>query len=175
VIPQPYTQLDTLDILALCVWREARGEQDAGQRGVAHVCRNRTFVPFWWNGQKAGDYHAVILQPYQFSSFNWGDPNEIKWPDDNDPSFLACKHNSMWVPCGVDEDNTDGATDYYDTSIPFPPSWGNQADYENTLNTGRLRFWKLKMGSRSAIWRGQRNTFMENSILFAKGQHWGKT
>jgi hypothetical protein len=159
----PYNELSTLDILYLVVFREARGEGSDGQRGVAHVVRNRTFIPAWWNSHKSGDYHAVVLFPYQFSSFSPGDPNSNLWPDDNDPAFLACKHNSMWIPCGMDPDNTGGATDYFDDSISWPSNWGAQSDYINTLNTGRLRFWKPKPGSKSLIWRGQMNAAMQKS------------
>jgi hypothetical protein len=143
LIPQSYSELSDLDILALAVWREARGEQSAGQRAVAHVIRNRTLVATWWNGNRKGSYHAVILQPYQFSSFNPGDPNADKWPS-NDLSFTSCREAALWVPCGMDPDNTDGATSYYDISITFPAAWGPEADWINTANYGRLRFWKPK-------------------------------
>jgi spore germination cell wall hydrolase CwlJ-like protein len=145
MIPKPYTQLTDLELLSLCVWREARGEQSQGQRGVAHVCRNRTLTPAWYNGHRAGNYHAVILQPYQFSSFSPGDPNEKKWPADDDPAWIRCQESALWVPCGVDPDNTFGATAYYDTSITFPAAWGDEANWVNTLNSGRLRFWKPRV------------------------------
>ena len=143
LIPQPYSELSDLDILTLAVWREARGEQTLGQRAVAHVIRNRTFTPKWWNGHTAGSYHAVILFPYQFSSFNPGDPNADLWPT-NDLSFTSCREAALWVPCGMDPDNTDGAVMYHDTSIGWPTSWGNEADFVNTVNTGHLRFYKPK-------------------------------
>ena len=46
---------------------------------------------------------------------------------------------------GSDPDDTYGATYYYDTSIDWPEAWGPQANYVNTLNVGRLRFWKLRL------------------------------
>jgi hypothetical protein len=143
LIPRPYNELSDLEILSLVVWREARGEKPPGQRAVAHVVRNRTFVAKWWNGQRAGSYQAVILFPYQFSSFNLSDPQHDLWPND-DLSFTACKEAALWVPCGMDPDNTDGAVMYHDTSIGWPPSWGLESDYVNTLNVGRLKFYKPK-------------------------------
>jgi hypothetical protein len=144
VIPRPYAQLTTLELLSLCVWREAKGEPREGMRAVAHVVRNRTFAATWWDGHKAGDYHAVILDPYQFSSFNPANPEHDLWPAEGNASWTACQAASLWVPCGMDQDNTDGATFYYDTSISWPASWGNQADFINTLNLAHLRFWKLR-------------------------------
>lgn len=142
--PRPYNQLSDLATLQLVIWREARGEPFDGKRGVAHVVRNRTLVAAWWNGHIAGSISRVVLQPYQFSSFNPNDPNSDKWPDDADPSFAECCAAAVPVYLNHDEDNTDGATYYYDASIDWPLAWGNQDLYENTLNVGRLLFWKLK-------------------------------
>jgi spore germination cell wall hydrolase CwlJ-like protein len=142
MIAQPYTNLSDLALLELCCWREARGEQFDGQRGVCHVIRNRSLVPSWWNGHIAGSLSRVILQKYQFSSFNPGDPNETKWPADDDPAFAECCAAAMPVYLGYDEDNTAGACWYYDTSIGWPKAWGDQNLYVQTLAVGRLLFWK---------------------------------
>lgn len=142
--PQDYTSLSDLTLMQLCVWREARGEGYDGKRGVAHVIRNRTLVPSWWNRHIPGSVACVVLQPFQFSSFNPTDPNADKWPADDDPSFAECCAAALAVWQGTDEDNTDGATYYYDTSISWPSAWGDQSKYVNTLDLGRLRFWKLK-------------------------------
>ena len=139
--PTPYENLSDLELLTLCVWREARGEPFDGKRGVAHVIRNRVYGPVHWWGR---DWHSVVLHPWQFSSFNTSDPNAYEWPSDTDPSFESCVQAVGPVYAGEDEDLTNGATFYYDTSISWPRSWGNQADYENTLNIGRLKFWRLK-------------------------------
>jgi N-acetylmuramoyl-L-alanine amidase len=144
VNPQPYELLSGLQLLELCVWREARGEPVDGKIAVAHVIRNRVLEPSWWNGHKAQDYHAVILHPYQFSSFNESDPNSQKWPADYDPSFEECCLAAEPVFDGVNEDLTNGAQFYHDTSIGWPTAWGQETDYENTFNVGRLKFYKLR-------------------------------
>jgi N-acetylmuramoyl-L-alanine amidase len=141
---QSYDQLSDLVLMELCIWREARGEGFDGKRAVAHVIRNRTMKAEWWNRHIAGSVACVVLQPWQFSSFNPTDPNADKWPDDADPSFVECCAAALPTWQGTDSDNTDGATHYYDTSIDWPHAWGDQSKYENTLNIGRLRFWKLK-------------------------------
>ena len=140
-----YTSMSDLALLQLAIWREARGEPYDGKRGVAHVITNRSLVASWWNGHTVGQVGNVVLHPYQFSSFNVADPNADKWPADDDPSFAECCAVSLSVMGGSDPDNTDGATYYYDTSIDWPEAWGPQANYVNTLNVGRLRFWKQRL------------------------------
>jgi len=144
MIPMPYNSMSDLALLQLAIWREARGEPYDGKRGVAHVIVNRSVESNWWNGHQAGSLKRVILQPEQFSSFNANDPNADKWPLGDDPSFNDCCVAATSVMSGSDPDNTNGATYYYDTSIQWPRAWGNEANYVNTLNIGRLRFWKLK-------------------------------
>jgi len=72
-------------ILALCVWREARGESSRGKRLVAQVVENRVQSPRW-----PETYVGVITQPWQFSAFTARDPNAAKFPSETDPSWPAC-------------------------------------------------------------------------------------
>ena len=137
-----YSEMSDLALLQLCIWREARGEPYDGKRGVAHVVRNRSLVATWWNGRILGSLSRVILRPYQFSSFNPNDPNADKWPSDGDISFPECCAVALAVMGGSDADNTNGATYYFDTSIEWPAAWGAQSSYVETLDVGRLRFFK---------------------------------
>jgi spore germination cell wall hydrolase CwlJ-like protein len=135
----PYAHLSELQLLALCVWREARGEGLLGKRGVAHVVQNRAAHPRWWGGPSL---HSVILKPWQFASFNPGDANAEKWPSDDDHSFADCSDICDAVLRGADEDIVGGATSYYDNSIP-PPVWAVDGSNELTLAVGRLKFYRL--------------------------------
>jgi N-acetylmuramoyl-L-alanine amidase len=64
-------------LLALVVWREARGETPKGRRLVAWTIANRaTDAKRRWPTSIEG----VILQPWQFSSFNKNDPNAVQFP-----------------------------------------------------------------------------------------------
>src|SRR5882757_10602632 len=144
MIAQDYNDLSDLSLLELCVYREARGEGPEGKRGVAHVIRNRVYSGIRWWGS---DWHSVILHPWQFSSFNASDPNSRHWPSDTDPSFAECCEAVIPVYNGVDEDLTDGATFYFDTSISWPAAWGDERNFINTLNVGRLKFFKRKFGN----------------------------
>jgi N-acetylmuramoyl-L-alanine amidase len=132
----PYEELTQSDLMKLCVWREARGEGLLGKRGVAHVIINRAADPCWWGH----DIVSVILKPWQFSSFNPGDPNSRKWPEDTDPTFLDCSGVCNAVLQGTDKDITNGSTFYCDISINEPEDWV-KAGYLLKLEVGRLRFY----------------------------------
>ncbi len=147
--PQPYESLSDIALVALAVWREARGESQDGKRGVAHVIANRVKRGGWWGS----DWKSVILKPWQFSSFNANDPNSEKWPDE-DASWTDSLSAASGVITGLDDDLTEGATYYHDTTMGWPKAWGNPADYVNTLNVGRLKFYRdIAHSNRVAVQR----------------------
>lgn len=138
---QPYENLSDLDLLSLVVWREAQNQQFVGMFAVAYSIKNRVDHPGWWGH----DWKTVILKPWQYTSMHPSDPNATKWPADKDFSFCTAGIASAEAYHGTHPDTTNGATHYYDTSIPFPyKSWGDESGWINTFNTGRLRFWKVK-------------------------------
>jgi cell wall hydrolase len=74
-------------LAAICIWREARGENIECKRGVYWTLVNRAAAhPSPWPADLAG----VVLQPHQFSSFNRNDPNSVKFPASSDPSWADC-------------------------------------------------------------------------------------
>ena len=62
-----------------------------------------------------------ILRPWQFSSFNRGDPNSTKYPD---------TESQVWKDCvraveSQEPDPTGGATWYFSLPLKEPPkAWG---------------------------------------------------
>lgn len=114
-------------LLALCIWREARGESLEGMRNIAHVIRNRAEDE---STSWPDDVIAVILQPKQFSSFNNGDPNSTKFPFPEDISWqnaiLATKPTS-----GTYE--AYGANHYYAASMKTPPEWAKKAVWKKQV------------------------------------------
>src|SRR5436190_18312786 len=70
-------------MLALAIWREARGEPPDAKRAVGWVIRNRVQRGGWFGA----DYGAVILKPAQFTSFSAGDPNAARFPRFDDSSW----------------------------------------------------------------------------------------
>lgn len=71
--------------LALCTWREARGESLVGKLLVAQTIENRVQDARW-----PDTYIGVITQRAQFSSFNQQDPNVVAWPAEEDPVWADC-------------------------------------------------------------------------------------
>lgn len=139
--PQSYENLSDLTLLELCVWREAQNQGHEGMRAVAWSIAHRVGKPCWWGH----DWKTVILKPWQYSSFNLSDPNNRKWPSDVDPFFATACDVCTRIYLGADTDDlTDGATHYYDTSITFPKAWGSESLWINTLNIGRLKFYKQR-------------------------------
>lgn len=72
-------------MLALCVWREARGESLLGQLLVAQTVENRVQDARW-----PDSYVSVITQRLQFSAFNANDPNTLLFPSESDSAWVNC-------------------------------------------------------------------------------------
>jgi hypothetical protein len=117
-------------VLALCLWREARGCGNDARRGVLHVILNR---------MKAHDRSAsdVILAPLQFSSFNAADPNYRKFPMPDDQAWIACCE----LVDNPGDDPTDCATNYESCPENHEPKWAD--DSKRTAVIGQFEFYKL--------------------------------
>jgi N-acetylmuramoyl-L-alanine amidase len=132
-----YETLSDADLMALCIWREARGEGELGRRGVGHVIRNRAEQPCWWGN----DVRSVILKKWQFSSFNENDPNSSLVPNPADRGWVAIQAIAKGILAGNDPDITEDATFYHDSSMGWPAAWGLESAYTLTLKVGRLIFY----------------------------------
>lgn len=145
----PAAELDSI-LCRLAIWREARGESMAAKAAVLAVIRNRANDPKnRWPKTLAG----VVLQPFQFSSFNRNDVNVTAWPSLSHPADFAA-----WVDCGVVFDSplsasAVGSAQYYcDLSEPLD-AFAHQilghgktaADLETckTAQIGRLLFFAI--------------------------------
>lgn len=120
-------------LLALCVWREARGESWQGKLGVAWSIRNRVMRPgqTWWGD----DWETVILKRWQYSSFNADDPNARLIPGDptTDFSWAQCLSVAEDVYSNSVADPTNGATHYHAASMNPPPKWAETAQFKVQL------------------------------------------
>ena len=121
-------------LLALVVWREARGETRQAKIAVAFSVLNRVDSPKWW-GTSIG---AVIAKKWQYSSMAApGDPNLIKYPLPHDLSFQDSMSavNAALTPGAIN--TVPGADSYYDISIP-PPKWAKPEQFVKQV--GAFRF-----------------------------------
>lgn len=93
-------------LLALTIWREARGEGLDGMRAVAHVIRNRVMA---WKQ----DWDQVMTNRNQFSSLSTpGDSQLVTWPDDDSALFKQILDLAEKVFQGEEEDITYGSLYY---------------------------------------------------------------
>ncbi|MBI2815467.1 MAG: cell wall hydrolase [Acidobacteria bacterium] len=148
---RPVSEQDTLLLLAMCIFGEARGESDLARRAIAQVILNRAMHPRAVFGSRKGDsfeenLRAVILQPRQFSSLNPFDRNYAKL-------LHPLEHEApqVWERCvrcaeaAVAEKNcadtlTMNSDHYFDDSI-HPPAWASPA--KKTVKIGPLNFYRL--------------------------------
>ena len=108
---------DALGILT--VWQEARGEPYQGKVAVAEVIRNRMSRNYSSDGTVAG----TVCRPYQFSGWNFNDPNLIKSLkiDDTDPVVIECAR--AWCE-SAKTNHTKGAVLYCNLgTVAKAPSW----------------------------------------------------
>lgn len=126
-----------LTFLALCVWREARGEPRTGKLAVAFSVMNRVRRPAWWGHTVL----EVVFKKWQYSSLT--DPKDVqltKWPTSYDQSWIECLDVAKAAMFNTEMNPVPGADSYYDLSIP-PPRWADPAKFVAQL--GRIRFYNL--------------------------------
>ena len=138
-------------LLAMCLFGEARGEDDRTRRAVAQVALNRARHPHRVFGSRRDasledNLRRVILKPWQFSCFNPDDPNYAKLLrplDYEEPAVWArCLECARQALAAADQPDTLTANSdhYFDESLQ-PPSWAKPA--QQTARIGRLRFYRL--------------------------------
>lgn len=130
-------------LIALCLYREARGCSLAAMTAIYHVIINRTEDPHKrWRRTISG----VILQPMQFSSFS-ADSKDAVFPTQPEPGqqpsadWLAWQNCLTVVEAQLLADPTDGANSYESCAPGELPSWATQDAL--TCTVGPFRFYKL--------------------------------
>ncbi len=128
-------------LLALCLWREARSVGPEEWLGVYWVIKNRVgkigFKP---------SLVRVILQPLQFSSFNRGDPNSAKFPNESVARDWAAWNDILDFLADPGPDPTSGALYYESFAVDKLPEvrqhqpWFSAA--KQTAQIGPFRFYR---------------------------------
>jgi hypothetical protein len=119
--------------MAVCLWREARGESINAQRGIYWTIMNRVADHRW-----PDNVSKVIKQPLQFSSFNMNDPNFKVFPM---PSTTPITIFEVIDTPG--DDPTGGATNYhsYPEGSPHWPAWATADKF--TVKIDAFSFYRL--------------------------------
>lgn len=107
-----------LHSMALCMWKEARGEGMLGMRAVAHVIKNRVGAEGF-----PKTLHDVIYQKNAFTSMSVpADPEFNLIPPPGDVQFASCMTLAPLVLNESDIDLTDGAR-YYENAATATSGW----------------------------------------------------
>lgn len=107
-----------LQSMALCVWKEARGQFTSGMQAVAHVIKNRVGTAGF-----AKTIHDVIYGKNQFTSMSVPtDPEFNLIPPPGDAQFAYCLSLCPQVLGGNDADPTFGAH-YYENAATATSGW----------------------------------------------------
>lgn len=134
-VPLPVVGLDlrdqdTLTLLAMCLWGEARNQTEEGLIAVGCVIRNRVL-----SGRFGASWKDVMLAPKQFSCFNPDDPNRRKMMEPDrygTPGVWArVARVAEGIFRGETKDITDGSDHYHTVQRPkgakvWPPSWARR-------------------------------------------------
>lgn len=110
---------DDVHSVALCVWKEARGEGLLGMRAVMHVIANRVGAIGF-----ARNIHDVVYGKNQFTSMSVPSDREFNLaPQDSDVQFAYCMNIAPSIlQGGEDIDPTNGAH-YYDNPKTAASGW----------------------------------------------------
>lgn len=131
---------DDLELFALCIWREARGEGSLGMTAVGWVIRNRIGSP--------GFPHTlrdVILERNQFTSMTVpSDPEYRLAPEATDPSWAEAYRIAASILAGECPDPTRGARYYWNPRTAhsewFRREIAQNPQHSMTAEIGRQQF-----------------------------------
>jgi len=103
-------------LIARTIYGEARGEPVEGKIAAGYVMYNRNHDKLGWND---------ILDPKQFSCFNYGDPNldNIMLVTIDDKVFQECVEVAFGIIWKKIPNPMNGATHYYNHAIVGRDPW----------------------------------------------------
>ena len=136
---------DDLDSLALCAWKEARGEGTPGMMAVMQVICNRAIA---WEMGVEGAIHRCVYAKNQFTSMSVPSDAEFNLqPAETDAAFEFCKQLAPRIAGGGQPDATGGAL-YYANLREVTSGWfvnnivNDPANHPQTAVIGRQTFFK---------------------------------
>lgn len=133
--------INDVSLLALVVWREARGEPREGKLAVAYSILNRVSRPGWWGA----DVPTVVWKKWQYSSMT--DPNDAQLAKLPSPyvkagweSWTECLEVALRAYLREEANPAPGADSYFADTIP-PPKWATQDKF--VVKIGHHSFYDL--------------------------------
>ncbi len=123
--------------LALTAWREASGEPALARAAVICSILNRVDRPKWWGRSVL----SVVVKKWQYSAMTApGDPNLVRWPADDDPTWRESLALAEQAIEGHLPNPVPGADSYFDVSIAAP-AWTRSARFVRQI--ARLKFYDV--------------------------------
>jgi spore germination cell wall hydrolase CwlJ-like protein len=136
---------DDLDSLALCAYKEARGEGPNGMRAVMHVIYHRALA---WYGAGEGSVHEAVYAKNQFTSMSVpSDPEFNLQIPTFDANYEFCQRMAPQILSDQDKDETGNAL-YYANLHEVTSGWfidaivNDPAQHPQTAVIGRQTFFK---------------------------------
>lgn len=130
-----------ISLLAIMVWREARGESFEGKLQVAWTVRNRVEHPKWWGKT----FSEVITKKWQYSSMtDPKDPQLKLYPIVNEIAVSECLNAAYmaYQRVATKKPLYPSADSYFDDSIK-PPVWATADKFLGKI--GHLNFYNIDM------------------------------
>jgi hypothetical protein len=134
-------------LLALVLWREARGCSHEQKVAVAHVITTRATdalkrFPVTLSGVICAQSQFTSIAPPLHAVGPAEIQNAVSWPKDGDANFLeCCQIADAFAAATEGPDITAGATHYYTDPIPQVPGWADPSKL--TLRLGVFHFYRL--------------------------------
>jgi spore germination cell wall hydrolase CwlJ-like protein len=118
------------DSVALCSWKESRGDGDEAMLAVMHVIANRVGTPGF-----AATVHGVVFGKNQFTSMSVPrDPEFNLQPKDGDPQYAFCLANVDSVLSRSTNDDPTRGAHYYDDPKTATSGWFETMIVEDAAN-----------------------------------------
>lgn len=144
-MPIEYSDSD-VELLARTLYGEARDQGEEGMTAVGNVVLNRLNKKSWYGDS----IEEIIKMPYQFSVFNpETKPDEFEQDDNykatisvtiDDPEYIAAREIALGLLEGKIQDNTGGATHYYNPD-EANPSWIDSPKMKSLKKIGDHSFY----------------------------------
>jgi len=133
--------------LALCAWKEARGEGTPGIMAVMFVIKNRAEA--WYGNLAEEAVHFAVYAKNQFTSMSVpSDPEFNLKPGENDASYDFCMQMAPRVLAGQGNPDITAGALYYANLFEVTSGWfidnivNDPANHPKTAVIGRQTFFK---------------------------------